>query len=92
MTLKKQIVELNRQHIDNDFKVSLLAAKRSADKNRDSVVVRVRYQNVELYEALPAGWPLADVARRLGLDCSTSDLEIVALRSALTGKWRRYDD
>ena len=95
MTLKQIVELLNRQHVDNDFKLSELAAKRSADKSRDGVIVR--YQNssawkdftpnrVELYEALPVGWPLADVARRL--DCSPGDLEIVAQYSALTGKWR----
>jgi len=93
--LKQVVKMLNRQHIDNDFKLTELAAKRSADKNRDAVVVRFVNQypwkdftpgRVVLYEALPVGWPLSNMAERL--NCSIDELRIISHYNSLTRKWR----
>lgn len=37
-----QLKKLNKQHIDNDFKLSCLAAKRSGKRTIDGVIVVAR--------------------------------------------------
>lgn len=94
MTLKTVVEILNRNGTHNNFKLTELAAKRSAPHD-DRTWVVVRFHNtkgnwkdfttyrVELYEAIPHGWPLSDVACRLG--CHEEELRIVAQR--INGKW-----
>lgn len=91
MTLKQVVKSLNEENVDNSFKLSELAAKRDGSRDGYCVVEFTNSTNwcdftsclVTLYECIPAGWPLSDVARRLG--CSVDDLRIVARR--VCGKW-----
>jgi len=97
MNLREVTEKLNQEHIDNNFKLSELAAKRSINRDgRDWVVVRFHptenwkdfrafQPGVELYEAIPVGWPLSNVGERLGMG---SELKIIARYNSLTRKWR----
>ena len=95
MTLKELVKQLNRENIDNNFQLSEREAKRLAPANINGAIVRfvnsVNWYDftpgrVELYEWIPEGYPLSEVARRL--DCSVEDIEIVAVYNATTKTWR----
>lgn len=87
MFLEEIIARLNDEHIDNDFHSEVEDARKSRPEHDLRNWVIVRFYNrrtswrgmppgsVMLYEALPAGWPLDDVARRLG--CKVTELMIV---------------
>ena len=92
-TLREIVQRLNNSDDTSDFKLTELSAKRSC-QNGNWAIVWFRNSRrdwsdfsrglVELYEAIPAGYPLSDVAERLG--CSVIDLQIIARKSA--GKWK----
>jgi hypothetical protein len=85
MTLDQVVIQLNQEHDYNYFTTSLEAAKRHRENEGEWVIAR--FQNkynwkdftsfqVTLYETIPVGWPLSDVAKRL--NCSMEELDIIA--------------
>jgi hypothetical protein len=103
MDLKQMVKKINSvEHEDNNFKMTLLSAKRSINRpNEDWVIVKfTNHHNwrdftpgmVTLYEALPKDYPTTSMAERLGLygmeECNTKELTVVSRYSGLTHKWK----
>lgn len=95
MKLKQIVNNLNTQSENNNFKLTELTAKRSRQDDREWIVVRFCNSGnwkdfapgrVELFEALPPGWPIKDVAQRL--NCSIDDIKIIARYNLFKERWQ----
>ena len=100
MTMSELIKKLNEENDTNSFTLSERAAKRQRRTNQPWIIARfqpcgdwkgfrLRGGEIAIYEALPPGWPLRDMAERLNADLD--QIGVVSIYNPARGRWREVE-